>query len=91
MDMIYWDVYLQIPSLPSVSYAVIDRRMRGERGNCTPGCFRGCLWARDMGCWGAAVQRDVKEGACPGNTGSLLAAAASSLSLYSKEILLFSL
>lgn len=37
------------------------------------------------------MQRDVKEGVCPGNTGSLLAAAASALSLYPKEILLFSL
>lgn len=44
-----------------------------------------------LGCGGAAAQRGVEEGACPGNAGSLRAAAASSPSLYSKEILLFSL
>ena len=64
--------------------------LAGE-GVITPLGALGCPWARDVGCWGAAVWRDVKEGACPGNTGSLLAAAASSLSLYSREILLFSL
>lgn len=65
--------------------------MRGERGDCTLGCFGGHLGTRDVGCWGAAVQRDGEEAACLGNTGSLPAAAVFSLSLYSKEILLFSL
>lgn len=91
MDLVYWDASLQTPWLPSVSYTGIDRRTRGERGDCTPGCFRGCLWARNVGCCVVAVQRDVKEGVSLGNTGSLLAAAASSPSLYSKEIPLFSL
>lgn len=91
MDMVYCDVYLQIPSLPFVSYSVIDKRTRGERGDCTLGYFGGHLGTQDVGCWGAAVQCDGKEAACLGNTGSLLAAAVFSLSLCSKEILLFSL
>lgn len=34
MDMVYWDVYLQIPSLLTLVYAVIGKKTRALRGCC---------------------------------------------------------
>lgn len=57
MDMVYWDVYLQIPSLLTVVYAAIGKTTREQRGNCPLSALGGAR---------------VEEGVCPGNIGFFL-------------------
>lgn len=58
MDMVYWDIYLQILLLLTVVCAVFGKKTRGQRGDCPLSASGGA------GTWG-----DVNEAVCPGNTG----------------------
>lgn len=64
MDMVYWDLYLQIPLFLTLVYAVIGRKTKRQRGDCPLSALGG---AQVAGTWG-----DVKEGVCTGNTALFL-------------------